>query len=276
MKSKPVGIIDLMGGLGNQLFQVCFADSLKNKGLNIFLSDSWFLENNKQNILTERKLNLDPKHFGFDFPGKDLQIKYNFLEFMHKKKLVGKKTYYLHEDTNFSLSNLAKYNKFYGYWHESRFIEKKQDFLIASLSQNKYFLDSSKQRLHKTMVHVRRGDYKKLNLTLPEQYYINAINELKSIKGEIEYDIFTDDKKYDENNSLFKNAQNIFYDPSENPISTLSKMISYKHLIIANSSLSFFAAFLNKYVELVFYPDPWFQNISYTPPVLNNWSPISI
>ena len=42
---KNIAIVDLMGGLGNQLFQICFAKYLENNGVDVYLSEEWFHKN---------------------------------------------------------------------------------------------------------------------------------------------------------------------------------------------------------------------------------------
>ena len=64
MKFKnSIATVDLMGGLGNQLFQICFANYLKENGVNVYLSEEWFSKNRQLNILPNRKPIFDLNHF---------------------------------------------------------------------------------------------------------------------------------------------------------------------------------------------------------------------
>ena len=56
MKFKnSIATVDLMGGLGNQLFQICFANYLKENGVNVYMSEEWFFNNRQLKILADRK-----------------------------------------------------------------------------------------------------------------------------------------------------------------------------------------------------------------------------
>ena len=112
------------------------------------------------------------------------------------------------------------------------------------------------------MIHIRRGDYIGLNENLHEKYYQTAICKLLEKNSNISFNIFTDDKKYIPNKSIFKNVNNIYYPDSKPAVNTLRKMINHEHFIVANSSLSIIAATLGyKNQSQVFYPKPWWRNV---------------
>ena len=62
------GIVDIFGGFGNQIFQFCFANSLKNKNLSITINTRDFERVERENspLLTARKRVLPVEYFDFD------------------------------------------------------------------------------------------------------------------------------------------------------------------------------------------------------------------
>ena len=108
-----------------------------------------------------------------------------------------------------------------------------------------------------TAIHVRRGDY----VSLGEDFYINlektnyykkAIEIINSPKYlVISDDIYFCKKYFTGNNFEFSNATS--------PIEDMNLMTVCENVIMANSSFSFWGAFLNKNVDkVVIAPQQWF------------------
>ena len=66
MKNK-IATIYLMGGFGNQLFQLCFAKSLENLGLKVYIdTDNYLKKNIRRDVDVEnRELTLPIELYGF-------------------------------------------------------------------------------------------------------------------------------------------------------------------------------------------------------------------
>jgi hypothetical protein len=106
-----------------------------------------------------------------------------------------------------------------------------------------------------TSIHCRRTDYLKFSQyhnVLDMNYYNQAIKLCPSNK----YMIFSDDINWCKNN--FKGDQFIFSE-GKSEVDDLSLMISCKNNIIANSSFSWWGAFLNPNVlKKIIAPQKWF------------------
>lgn len=106
-----------------------------------------------------------------------------------------------------------------------------------------------------TAIHVRRGDY--LNLTkeyaqLGMEYYGKAMQMISSKY----YIVFSDDIAWCKAN--FKGS-NIIFSEGKSPVNDLALMLSCEHNIIANSSFSWWGAYLNKNPsKIVIAPQNWF------------------
>lgn len=109
--------------------------------------------------------------------------------------------------------------------------------------------------LNKTAIHVRRGDYLKFqdsHPTLTLDYYKQAIKKAPAEK----YVIFSDDIDWCKKN--FKGAKYEFSE-GRSEVEDLAYMLSMKNNIIANSSFSWWAAYLNPNPEkIVVAPETWF------------------
>lgn len=106
-----------------------------------------------------------------------------------------------------------------------------------------------------TSIHVRRGDFLLNNEynVLNMQYYLNAIDIIKSKK----YIVFSDDITWCKDN--FK-IDNIEFSENKSDIDDFALMCSCEHNIIANSSYSWWAAYLNKNIQkIVIAPKQWYS-----------------
>lgn len=138
-----------------------------------------------------------------------------------------------------------------GFFQSEKYFENNKDVILGLLTPK----NGLSKKYNCTSIHVRRGDY--LNLTKEYQqltmtYYQTAMDMIKSKQ----YLICSDDIVWCKQN--FIGNQFIF---SENisPVADLIGMISCEHNIIANSSFSWWGAYLNKNPsKIVIAPKKWF------------------
>lgn len=124
------------------------------------------------------------------------------------------------------------------------------------LEAQKLFPSSDKETV---AIHVRVGDYAGLELFHPIcsiDYYASAISEF--LDKEYNFIIFSDDVEYCKNN-LFEDQYNVYYLDNKDPYIDLCLMSMCDHNIIANSSFSWWGAWLNKNPnKKVIAPKKWF------------------
>ena len=267
-------LVEIYGGFGNQLFQLNFAQILKNKGFEVFVNTRDFERVAKENSehLTARKLVLPVENFNLNEIKNQEYINYKFRRITRNYKILNKatlnnKTFSVVNDNNLDLENLLKKNHFIGYWQDLNYLKENKESLISSLKNNKTIKGSLEEKSNDmTMIHVRRNDYLKFNEELPIIYYEKAIDYLKEKTNKLNFNVFTDDLPWSKNQKIFKNAQNIFTssDSPKETVKTFSLMLRNKNFIIANSTFSLLAAFLaEKSNSIITYPDPWFRSRSY-------------
>jgi len=233
--------VRICGGVGNQLFQYAFGKFQEFLGISVDYDISWY---NKPQVpprlfrLCKYKIDLD-------------------------KKLITSKVYkrtILEKGFN-SKSIIDIGYKYSGYWqssfyHTNIFPVLKKEYQVKENFYTKEFLDLKRKitQSNSVSLHVRRGDYlgKNNQYVLPLEYYINALKILSLLKGNYVVFVFSDDiawcKEY------FPN----FYFVQLDDYLELELMSCCKHNIIANSTFSWWAAYLNNNSnKIVIAPKKW-------------------
>ena len=113
-------------------------------------------------------------------------------------------------------------------------------------------------------IHIRRGDFVKVKCRLLElSYYQKAIQYMREKFKNPHFYVFSDDIQWAKDN-LKTNADVTFVDWTTSAEEDLHLMTKTNHNIIANSSFSWWGAFLNKNKEkIVIIPSTGFYNDGY-------------
>jgi len=252
-------IIKIQGGLGNQLFQYAYGRSLELSGIKIVFDISFFA-GRKASIDTSRDFKLD----NFNLQTKAL--------FVNKK---------------LSLLNLLK--KCFGKlgFHKERFYQSEKYFKNCAENIRKEFtlakplspasLEMS-QRIMRTpqsiSLHIRRGDYVLDNNTnayhgvCGAEYYTKALDLLRSKVGPkfnqqdaaiFVFCEFSEDIAWAKTNIAFPCPVHFVSRPEIPDFEEICLMSLCKHNIVANSSFSWWGAWLNaNQGKIVIAPARWF------------------
>jgi hypothetical protein len=165
-------------------------------------------------------------------------------------------------------TNLVGHFKSYKYFDEIRDILL-EEFTLDKNSQNyiDFYIRKLRERNKDTKfisIHVRHGDYinyPDVHPYAPLEYYKKCINFFEN-KFKCKFIIFSDDLDWCKKKITF--SDNHFCDINNNVVEMLL-MARCDHNIIANSTFSWWGAYLNKNEEkIVFYPDKWFGENSGT------------
>jgi hypothetical protein len=271
--------IKLQGGLGNQLFQYAFAKALAKRLNTVFQFDDSFYSKN-----IARKNNLFLFAINISIYSSKFQ-KWNWL----RKRLsivIGLKKYIV--ESRFSFNDILKQidGDVYldGYWQSDRYFqdiqsEIRQDFSIFKepISEEASPILEQIKTTNSVCIHVRRGDYltNRRYLVLGMDYYQKAIELLSNQFADLHFFVFSDDISWCKQH--FKSSENVLL-VSDSQIFTLrddfEMMLSCKHHITANSTLSWWAAWLNDNPEkVVITPQKWFADSTNTKDLLpKNWT----
>ena len=134
-------------------------------------------------------------------------------------------------------------------------------------TQNRSILKSIQEN-ESVFIHVRRGDffseeYKNLfEGTCPIDYYEKSIDYICSHISSPSFYVFSDDIKWSKDNLPLKEKKVFFVDWNKGHDSPIDMflMSQCKYAIMANSTFSYWGAYLGRHKKYVFYPSKWMNN----------------
>lgn len=272
-------ILRLRGGLGNQLFQYAAGKALAEHHGTDFKLDLYYYKKhpyrsfdlNKFNVPLEIASRREIHRFTGSNP---LQRFLNKREnYLRCPKVFAQPHYHFYADwlklpADLYLSGYFQSEKFFASVHE-----KVQQWY--SLSEP---LDSRNEELRSRMracqsvaLHVRRGDYKAPQFnaffgTVPESYYKEVVGYIKENVNSSVFFIFSDDIAWCKSNlDLGDSAVFVDWNSGADSHKDLVMMSCCSHNVIANSTFSWWGAWLNKNPsKIIVAPRKWFNLEYYT------------
>jgi hypothetical protein len=274
-------IVRLSGGLGNQMFQYAFgkALSLKNS-CKIVLDISSYNKKNKLNTQRFYQLEHFPKINDIIIKNSIIsKIVYLFYKIFQKK--IVEDDFYKYNEINAKIKN----GYFIGFWQNHNYFSKYKkeislDFDFDHGAKLKTQPLSEKIiNSNSVSIHIRRGDYihndqaKNYHGNIQIGYYTNAIKSIADKIKDPVYYIFSDDIDWVKNNL---NIESSYYVSNKgySDIEEMYLMTICKHNIIANSTFSWWGAYLNKNPDkIVIAPKKWLNNDNYNTSgvIPDNW-----
>ena len=265
-------IIKLEGGLGNQMFQYALGHNLSlihNVQLKI---DSTYLKKDNQ---SKRILRIDNlKTILEEATNKEVysytSILQKFLDKIRakKKKIVERSNVF--DPTILSVSE----GYLVGNWNSEKYFKANEDKIRDSFGlknplsiKAQTVADAIISSQITTSVHIRRGDYVSIKKiadthgTLPISYYEEAMTKITDKFPNTDFFVFSDDIEWAKEN-LPKKYNTIFVSgPDIQDYEELTLMSLCKHSIIANSTFSWWGAWLNKNPnKIIVAPKQWVAN----------------
>ena len=266
-------------GLANRMFQYAFALSLKNKGYNVCIDECTFkprydfenikLENVFSNIILR---NSKDSYYS-------LILNNNRVSKLFKRITEYFPDYRYIERWNLSYyHNIEKKASFHcmyiGFWISYKYFNDiesliKEAFVFREFTSLKNLnLASRLSQEESVAVHFRKNiDYiKNLPNTCPPNYYYNAIKYIKLHVDNPKFYFFSDNWEWVKENIKGVDYTAVNWNPSAGPDSycDMQLMSLCKHNIIANSTYSWWGAYLNNNEnKIIICPDLWFDNMQY-------------
>ncbi|TDE04761.1 alpha-1,2-fucosyltransferase [Flavobacterium sandaracinum] len=259
--------IIVSGGLGNQMFQYALYLSLKEKGKNVKLDTSLFNFAKMHNGYELERC------FGLNIPKVKVTnwgilklrtiLKYKFKSIVYNDKL--------NYDEQVFKSKCTYLN---GSWQSEMYFKQIENSVREAFVFKNIDVENQKvaKEIHSTKsvsLHIRQGDYLENSIyagVCTEEYYLNAINSLIHEIGNEQntmFYVFSDDKAFANQfiNKLNLNARLVDFNNGVNSYKDMYLMSLCKHNIIANSSFSWWGAWLNNNPnKIVIAPNRWFGN----------------
>lgn len=231
----------LMGGLGNWLFQVAAA-TLWGKDHSVVLSHNHCDKSPHSSTDYFTTILRNFKQENIDIP-------------LHRINERAK-LYPLAEPIHIRENTL-----FIGYFHSWRYVPP--GFRDMLTFENPALLEKYPKLSESCFLHVRGGDYVGHwlhDVGLAKRYYPSTIQFMKE-KGITRFSVFTNDREYCKRQEYLKGLEYDIID--ENELDTLYLMTQCKAGIAANSSFSWWGAYLNPN-RLLCLPSKWFNDVEFT------------
>ncbi|MDE6743064.1 MAG: alpha-1,2-fucosyltransferase [Lachnospiraceae bacterium] len=255
-------IAHMSGGFGNQLYSFAFGYSLaKNRGEEFWIDTaiqdaSWFFRNPdilKLNIEYDKRITYK---IGRTIPDRAVFNKLRFRKAIgwRTKKIMEKDI--ASEQEWFSYCKSQKGNIYVqGNWSmESLFLPVKSDILRMYTFREPLKGEAEKladeiQSISNTVgVHYRRGDYVNIGISMKPSYYRNAMDKMAAMIKEPVFYCFSEDLDWVK--EQFKDYPYDIrypkYESDDKGIDDFRLLSLCNHQITANSSYSWWAAYLNK------------------------------
>jgi len=272
-------IVNLKGGTGNQLFQYALGRHLAYINNDVLKLDIGGLERANKTGDIYRPYALG--HFNIDAAiateAEAIKLKYPYGVISKAWRFFSFK---LSQDKNtlFNSNILLRKGDNYldGFWQSPLYFEEIRDVLLTDLKLKTPLSPAAAAFSEKikitsaVSIHIRRGDYIK-NSRVKEKfgpcslsYYQRALTEIEKTVANPTYFVFSDDHNWVRDNLSFNDTAVFVQGEDLGDVIELMLMSQCQHNIIANSSFSWWGAWLNKNPDkLVIAPTPWFDHVPY-------------
>ncbi|PKI12857.1 alpha-1,2-fucosyltransferase [Colwellia sp. 12G3] len=284
-------IVKVAGGFGNQLFQYAFYLALAKKH-----QEQVYLDN--LDMATYRL------HNGYELEGifkldanyctteqrsivrKDNNVFTKLLSSLKNKLAINnnyilepKREHFTFHEKSFGEANTAIYYK--GYWQHAKYLAGIEVELKANLNFPEFELEQNIELSHyitessSVSIHVRRGDYvqhKAFGGICDLSYYQRAVEKINALVENPAFIVFSDDIPWCKENLNLEQAKFVDWNSGDNSYRDMQLMSLCKHNIIANSSFSWWGAWLNANEnKKVICPDKWVHYTKATGVLPSEW-----
>lgn len=260
-------IVRFKGGLGNQMFQYALIEALRFYGRKVGGNLGFYRKHSDV-----RPFILDKVFQGIelnevsdrDFESIDhrwIEVKQNDEKYQYYKKNPAERFFYVEDNVYHYDENVFKAREctYVGYWQTERYFKNIRDKILQSFEfdVNNNMLKELGKKLTENYVgvHIRRGDYlsSQVYYACNVDYYKRAIEVMKRKIGNARFIFFSDDMKwvYDQfhmEDALFFDATMVSDYQDWYDMYLMTKCCAN---IIANSSFSWWGAWLNQNTEKV-------------------------
>lgn len=275
-------IVELKGGIGNQLFQYATGIALAEFHKTSLKVDIRNLDKPDIVLGTYRTYKLkyldNPPVIATESELENIPQQNSLLSsLVNKINPIKNQVVFKEKSFGYSASIFKTRPDVYlkGNWQSEKYFKQYEATIQQKLSFDDFHISEHTRSLLKRIketnsiaVHIRRGDYVSNKIandvlgTLPIKYYQSAFEIIRSkTNAELESFIFSDDMLWTkEKLSFLKNKTFVELEDKERDIAEFHLMSKCKHNIIANSSFSWWAAWLNKNPDkIAIAPKRWFN-----------------
>ena len=284
-------IVQLTGGLGNQLFQYAMGRALAIKNNCELKLDLSFFENYDWHEYSLDSFQTINNIATKDEIEKIKKLNNSFFKKLERKIFRTKSCLVVEESLLFNPDYLKLKNPVYliGYWQCEEYFKKykeqiKQDLQIIILpsKENSNFLERINSS-ESVSLHIRRGNFitvdyvNQVHGTCSMEYYLEAVKFIANKCSEPVFYIFSDDISWAKKNFVLPfEIEFVDINDEKTDYEDLRLMYNCKHHIIANSTFSWWGAWLKDMPDkIVVAPKKWFaqkdKNMAAGTIIPKNW-----
>ncbi len=263
----------IKGGLGNQMFQYALALAMRRRGYDVTIDISSYNFVRMHNGYELEKV--------FGISEKLINAKGIYLymlRFLHKftPRCLTTNDVLTFKPIVFTSPRLYVQ----GYWQDEKyFADFKNDlfsvFEFKKIDNYNLNVATEMKSCDSVSIHIRRGDYKAYGMTIiKDDYYEKAVRKILDIIPSPIFYIFSDDPIESENiaKNLHIKYKLVTHNNQENSYKDMYLMSQCKHNIIANSSFSWWGAWLNTNKDkMVIAPKVWDNDVEKLHPQCSDW-----
>ncbi len=281
-------IVRISDGLGNQMFQYAFAKKLQSIGMSEVYLDIRYINNedganHNELVKFNHRREYGLSHFKTSLPIADERMlaRWDYIAaqsgvkgFVCKLAQNGLWPWQYRDEyvdrSKKRESAIDTYRKnifpqyFRGYYFDLRYYDD-----IKAILQKEFRLRvplKLPRELRKSLlydqtvsIHIRRGDYQKMHWDISRKpYYSKAVETMNKMVGDPVFLLFSDDIEWVKKNMEIDGRKIYVSDQGLKDYEEFAIMEHCKHHIIANSTFSYWAAYLNMHTDkIVIYPRRW-------------------
>lgn len=257
-------IVQLCGGMGNQMFQYAMGRNISIKYDVPLKLDLSFLKNR----------NMGPNFVYRDYDLDLFNIKEDFQINTTNFIRIGEQHFHYNSNVENILKDRSKDFLLCGYWQSPKyFIDNesviRNDFSFKNpidVSGRVFDMLSDIVSSNSIMLNVRRTDYLNTNFhgVMGMDYINRCVSHIENFVNDPKYFVFSDDVDWCRNNIKLSNMTIVDHSYKGDRFgSYLQLMKSCKHFVIPNSSFAWWSAWLNDSADkIVISPKKWFTDIS--------------
>ena len=268
-------ITKIIGGLGNQMFQYAAGRSLAmTHGCRLKLDISGFDRYAIHNGYELGLFNVKAEIASMEEVRRLVGTSPRIARFLRKRIGIGKASYHLEKGFSFDRQFFDQTPPLYldGYWQSWKYFEPyasqiREEFTLPKpLDGTNSELAKQIGRVESVSIHVRRGDYvanpllSRVHGFVGVEYYKKAVRRIYDAVSCPWFFVFSDDMAWVKSHlGLVDNVTFVDHNSGTASYEDMRLMSLCRHHIIANSSFSWWAAWLGHQADqLVFFPGNWF------------------
>lgn len=271
-QSEPLVVIQLSGGMGNQMFQYALYLRLKAMGRNVKIDDITEYEDRNARPI---RLSVFDARYATPTETEMKCLTDSYLDVVSKirRKLTGRQTAAYVEKSQLFDPEVLKKERAYliGCWQSEKYFKEIKEqvreaftFRNLKLSAQMKTYEEQMQNTNSVSLHIRRGDYLQVSDIYggicTDEYYAKAMKYMEEQVPDCHFFVFTNDPEWVKENYKQGNITIVEGNDEDAGYIDMYLMTQCKHYIMANSSFSWWGCYLNPSKEKkVIAPSQWFQ-----------------